>query len=250
MQNKTLHLVTGLPRSGGSLITSILSQNPEIHSETNSTLSNVLHLLHQNWNLAGDVPADTRKGILRGILAGYYDQVQQQTILDRSLSWVPMLPTLENLLGRQVKVVVCVRNPAEILTSYERSRAEDPMTVSDADLKLRDNSSIASRAFYYSGPDGIMGVTFRNIQDAIIMGYLDRMLFVDYGTYCANPRSQTKRIYDFLEMDDFQHDFNNITPHNPGVRTRLSKVTVNCVQYLGLDLFEQYNKNIFWNAWV
>ena len=82
------------------------------------------------------------------------------------------------------------------------------------------------------------------------MGYLDRMLFVDYGLYCGSPRSQTQRIYDFFELDDFEHDFNNIPQLVPGVKSRIDKVSVNCVQYLGLNLFEQYNSEIFWNAWI
>jgi membrane-anchored protein YejM (alkaline phosphatase superfamily) len=92
------------------------------------------------------------------------------------------------------------------------------------------------------------------------MGYLDRFLFVDYNRFCNTPKSQTKRIYDFLELPSFEHDYNNIVqegssilnglPSAYKVRKELDKTTVNCVEYLGLDLYEQYNREIFWNAWI
>jgi hypothetical protein len=162
---------------------------------------------------------------------------------------------VESITQRQVKIVVCVRNPAEILSSYERLYRENPLEFTHINRQLQDKSSVASRAYYYSGPDGIMGITHRNLKDAVVMGYLDRLLFVDYNLYCGSPKSQTKRIYDFLEIENFNHDFNNIVVDESihlmfRIKPSLQKTTVNCVQYLGLDLYEQYNREIFWNAWI
>ena len=94
------------------------------------------------------------------------------------------------------------------------------------------------------------------------MGYLDRFLFVDYNRYCNSPKSQTKRIYDFLELEPFEHDFENINqtenyndlvvglPNLHKIKPSIDKTTTNCVEYLGLELYEQYNREIFWNAWI
>jgi sulfotransferase len=246
----TLNIITGLPRSGTSLVTSILAQNPQIHSECDSFLQPLLFTMQQNWPRISNDKHTKMPDVMRGLIQGYYRDCRSSVIFDRNLMWVPFLPMLEQILERQVRVLVCVRNPAEILTSFERSRAQDPLSMTAADFKLGNTSNLAARCFFYSGPDGLLGTTHMNLRDSIIMGLLDRMLFVDYGLYCGNPRSQTKRIYDFFELDPFEHDFQNIIPGNAGVRPRLEKVSVNCVQYLGLDLFEQYNSQVFWNAWV
>ena len=34
------------------------------------------------------------------------------------------------------------------------------------------------------------------------------------------------------------------------IKPKLDKTTVNCVEYLGLDLYQQYNNQIFWDAWI
>lgn len=252
MSDKTLHVITGLPRSGGSMIASVLAQNPKFHSNTNSFLPVLLNLLSKNYHALANGQKDSQhiKNILTAVIQGFYAHTDAPVIFDRHLMWPTLLPMLESVLDRPVKVLVCVRNPAEIITSFERSRVDNPLAIGVADQNLGEQSSIASRAMYYSGPEGILGITHRNLHDAVIKGYLDRMLFVDYGLYCGSPRSQTQRIYDFFDLDEFDHDFNNLDSEIHDVRSKVQKVTVNCVQYIGLDLFEQYNTNTFWNAWV
>lgn len=250
MTKKTLHLITGLPRSGGGVIASILSQNPQIKSDANSELPKIINLLHQAWQGTHEIDQDTRKNIMRGIIQGYYESGQASVVFAKSLLWTPMIPLLESVLDTQIKILVCVRNPAEILTSLERSRLDDPMNMTEADLVLKDKSNLVARCFFYASPEGVLGSTHTHLKDAVIKGYLDRMLFVDYGLFCGSPRSQTQRIYDFFDLEEYSHDFHNVPQLDSSVRPKLEKSGVNCVQYIGLDLFEQYNSNIFWNAWI
>jgi len=266
MNKDTLYFISGLPRSGSTLITNILKQNPEIHGESVSSLSSVFGTVNANWsNLDANKEYRNDKakaGVLNGILEGYYAHITKPIVFDKDRGWVPLIGQLEAILGRQVKMIICVRNPAEILTSFEKMRKENPLFFSNVDAHLREGSNIASRAYYYAGPEGPLGLSHRNLKDAITMGYLDRFLFVDYNRYCNSPKSQTKRIYDFFQLPEFKHDFEKIEqeeeyndlaiglPNLHKVKPTLDKTTVNCVEYLGLDLYDQYNREIFWDAWI
>jgi hypothetical protein len=65
-----------------------------------------------------------------------------------------------------------------------------------------------------------------------------------------------------LELPEYQHDFENITqtevyndkavglPDLHKIKPSVDRTVVNCVEYLGLELYEQYNSQIFWNAWI
>lgn len=263
---KSLHFISGLPRSGSTLITNILKQNPNIHGESVSSLSAIFGTVNANWSSIEanqEYPNfDAKRGVLSGILQGYYSHINKSIVFDKDRGWIPLLAPLEEIIQKQVKIMVCVRNPAEILSSFERLRKENPLFFTRADLSLREGSSIASRAYYYAGPDGAMGMAHRHIKDAIVMGYLDRFLFVDYNRYCSSPKAQTRRIYDFFEIPYFDHDFKNINqeeiyndhavglPNLHKIKPEINKTTVNCVEYLGLELYEQYNREIFWNAWI
>lgn len=263
---KTIHFISGLPRSGSTLITNLLKQNTEIHGEAVSSLSSIFKSINNSWSFIEENAEydnkHSKKGVLKSTFQGYYSHIGKPIIIDRSLAWTNLISQLENTLDKQVKVIVCVRNPAEILSSFERLRKENPLFITKVDNELRENSNIVSRAYYYAGPEGILGKTHRNIKDAVTMGFNNRMLFVDYNRFCSTPKAQMKRIYDFLELPNFQHNFENIEqteiyndvavglPNLHKIKPTLDRTTVNCVEYLGLELYEQYNREIFWNAWI
>lgn len=263
---KTINFIAGLPRSGSTLISNILKQNPKIHSESVSSLSAIFGTINANWNTFEpnkEYRNDNAKiGVLKSVLDGYYSHIDREIIFDKDRGWVPLIGPVEEILQRQVKIIICVRNPAEILTSFEKLRKENPLFFTNVDSVLREGSNLASRAYYYAGPEGPLGLSHRNLKDAITMGYLDRFLFIDYNRFCNSPKSQTKRIYDFFEFSNFEHDYNKIEqteeyndvsiglPNLHKIKPTLEKTTVNCVEYLGLDLYEQYNREIFWDAWI
>ena len=263
---KTIHFVAGLPRSGSTLITNILKQNPKVHGESVSSLSSIFGSINASWSSMETNQeynnTEAKVGVLKSVLQGYYSHIDKPIIVDKDRGWIPLLPQVEAILDRKVKIIVCVRNPAEILTSFEKLRKENPLFFTKADSSLREGSNIASRAYFYAGPEGPMGLSHRNIKDAITMGYLDRFLFIDYNRFCNSPKSQTKRIYEFLELPKFEHDFEKIVqtevyndlaiglPNLHKIKPSLDRTTVNCVEYLGLDIYEQYNREIFWNAWI
>ena len=263
---KTIHFISGLPRSGTTLLTNILKQNPEIHGESVTSLSSIFGTVNVGWDDFEQnreyVNPDAKKGTLNAILQGYYNHIDKPIIIDKDRAWVPLLSKVEAVLGKKIKIIVCVRNPAEILSSFEKLRKENPLFCTAVDSALRDGSNISSRAYYYAGPEGPLGKAHRHIKDAITMGYLDRLLFVDYNRLCNSPKSQLKRIYDFLELPYYEHDFEKITQtenYNDlaigianihKIKTSIDRTTVNCVEYLGLELYQQYNSEIFWNAWV
>ena len=263
---KNLYFISGLPRSGSTLLTNILKQNPEIHGESVSSLAPIFGTVNAGWNFIDEnkeYQNDRAKvGVLNGILNGFYSHIEKPIIFDKNANWVPLIGQLESVLQKQVKILICVRNPAEILTSFERMRKENPLFFTRVDSQLKAGSNIASRAYYYAGPEGELGLSHRNLKDAITMGYLDRLLFVDYNRFCSSPKSQTKRIYDFFELPEFKHDYEKIEqtevyndlatglPNLHKIKPTLEKTTVNCVAHLGLDLYEQYNREIFWDAWI
>lgn len=261
-----LYFVAGLPRSGSALLMNLLKQNPNIHGETVSSLCAMVSTIHGVWDKLESnkihYNLQSKIDVLRSVLDNYHNQYQKDIIFDKDRMWVSHIGLLEALYQKQVKMLIPVRNPAEILSSLEKIRKNNPLHLTLSDSELRENSSIASRAFYFAGPNGAMGSSYQVIKDAVTMGYLDRMLFVDYNRFCNSPKSQLKRIYDFFELPGFEHDFKNIQqtenyndvlsmmPNSHKIKPSLEKTTVNCVEYLGLDLFQQYNREIFWDAWI
>lgn len=263
---KTIHFISGLPRAGSTLITNILKQNPQIHGESVSSLASLVGSINGLWSSfeanSEYENNEAKKGVLKSIFQGYYSHIDKPIILDKDRGWIPLIGLTEAILNRKVKIITCVRNPAEIITSFERLHKENPLFFTRVDSVLRENSNIMSRAYYYAGPEGALGISHRNLKDALTMNYFDRLLFVDYNSFCNKPKSQMKRIYDFLELPHFEHNFDNLVqnevyndfatglPVLHKIKPSLERTTVNCVEYLGLELYEQYNREVFWNALI
>lgn len=263
---KTLHFIAGLPRAGSTMVTNILKQNPAVHGEAVSSLSSLIASVHANWysydpNKEYENP-QAKVGTLRGMLDGYYSHIDAPIIFDKDRQWVSQIGLLESILDRPVKILCMVRNPAEILASFEKIRKNNPQYFTLPDQSLREGSTIASRAYFYAGPNGALGLAHANVKDAITMGYKDKLLFVDYNRFCNTPKAQTKRIYEFFNLPEFEHNFKQIEqtetyndhavglPNLHKIKSSVDRTTVNCVEYLGLDLYEQYNSQIFWDAWI
>ena len=263
---KTMYFVAGLPRSGSTLMINLLKQNPEIHGEAVSSLCSIFSSIHYSWNKIEsnleypNFPA--KLNCLKAVLNHYHDDHHKNIIFDKDRLWVSQIGLLEYVYQKPVKMLIPVRNPAEILASFEKIRKENPQSITLSDESLKETTSIAARAYFFAGPNGAMGLSYQALKDAVTMGYLDRMLFVDYNRFCNSPKSQMKRIYDFFELPSFEHNFKVIEqtetyndeavklPNLHKIKPSLQKTTVNVVEYLGLDLYEQYNREIFWDAWI
>jgi len=263
---KTLYYIAGLPRSGATMLAYLLRQNPQIHTEPVSSLSSIFSSIHASWDSfemnKEHVNDSAKVGVLQGILEGYFKHVDRPIVFDKDRAWITKISLLEAVTGCRVKMLCPVRNPAEILSSFEKIRRENPLAFVLPDQSLRESSTIAARAYYYASPNGPMGLAHAGIKDAVTSGYLDRLLFIDYSRFCNSPKSQMKRIYEFFELPEFQHDFKKIEqveqfndlaaglPNLHRIKPTLERTTLNCVDYLGLDLYQQYNREIFWDAWI
>ena len=263
---KTLYFISGRPRAGSTMLSYILRQNPQIHTEPVSSLAPVVSSVHASWsNIEANrvYPNETAKlGVLSGILDGYFKHIDRPIVFDHDRTWVTKIGLLEAVTGCRVKILCPVRNPAEILSSYEKLRRENPLALVQPDQTRRETSTIAARSYFYAGPTGTMGLAHASIKDAVTSGYLDRLLFIDYSRFCNSPRSQMKRIYEFFELPQFDHNFKEIVqteqfidpttgvPNQHRIKPSLERSTLNCVEYLGLDLYQQYNREIFWDAWI
>ena len=176
--------------------------------------------------------------------------------------WVVHFARLEEVLERPVKMIIPVRPIPEILTSFETLRRKDPLELTGADDSMGPGSTIETRAQYFAGAGGPMGQAYNAMKDAVTQGYLDRMLFVDYNKLMGAPKAQLKRIYDFLEEPNFEHDFANVDQIAKGdgrvhgysglhdIRGEFKRTSKNPREVLGPDVYAQFDQPEPWSQWT
>lgn len=121
--DKTFYFISGLPRSGSTLLSALLRQNPRFHAGVTSPVAGMLDSLIASVSVGNEaslmVTDAKRENLLRGICHNYYADVDRPVVFDTNRSWTSHLPVLERLFP-QTKVICCVRNVAWILDSLER----------------------------------------------------------------------------------------------------------------------------------
>jgi hypothetical protein len=123
--NKTYHFVTGMPRSGSTLLCNILAQNPAFAATGTSPLPALLQAAQQAWNTSPEAKANYRDAdglhLMRSIFEGYRVPPPQQVVFEKSRAWPAMIEMLKTLLGRNPKLIVCTRDVPSIV-AWRRAR--------------------------------------------------------------------------------------------------------------------------------
>jgi len=211
-----LHLMAGLPRSGGLLLSNLLAQNPRFHVTTPGGILAALLLVRNEWNKMPVFRASPNEAgklrVLRGMVAGYYGDARRPVIMERSLGWLGALELAETVLGRKVKVLVCVRDLRDVLATFEMQWR----TVPQMQEFIRQHPSfprwetVASRCEVWASGDEPVGMAYNQIKDALARGYRERLHFVEFEKLTRAPQETMARVYEFLGEPGFTHDCFNI----------------------------------------
>lgn len=215
--NKTYYFVSGLPRSGSTLLLNILGQNPRFHVTSTSGVLDMLFLVRNQFsNLiefkASPLPDEVRLNALRGLLDGFYAHVERPVILDKSRGWLAYLEMAEAVLERNAKVLVPVRDLRGVLASFEKLWRRQAATgqIGQEPQNYFEWQTVEGRCQVWSRNDQPVGLAYNRIKDSLQRGYGDRLHFVEFEKLTKNPKRALLDIYTFLEEAPFEHDFEHV----------------------------------------
>lgn len=201
--------LSGLPRAGSTLLSSILSQNPEIHAEGNSAVCQLMWDIQQSCEIAAreQLEANGRTAdqdaLVGSIPAIYYRNVRRAHIVDKCRSWTlpPNMEMLRKYVTNDAKVIVLTRPIDEIVRSFVELRRVNGW---EGDLE---------RGLLDPGSEPIMrsldGVTLARESGS------DEFLFIEYANLVNDTDEVLRSIYEFCEFEDFTHDLTHIINQHP-----------------------------------
>lgn len=214
-----LYFISGMPRSGSTLLCQILNQNPNFYASPTSGLLEVMFNTRNVWDGYIEHKAmpktendARRKNVLLYTMAGYHSHVGKPVVFDKSRGWLAHIEMLEHVLGNKVKILCPVRDLREILSSFELLWRKQS-AVSQIEQERHNYiqmQSIIGRCSLFMREDQPIGLAYNRVADAIFRGYRDRLHFVHYEDLTSNPEDTMVEIYKFLEKPHYQHDFNNV----------------------------------------
>ena len=200
--------LSGLPRSGSTLLSAILSQNPKIHAEGNSAVCQLMWDMKQSCsnNCKEQLSANNRenniKELIKSIPEIYYNNIDEneKIVVDKCRSWT--IPENVNLLkeyvDKDIKIIVLERPILNIVNSFHKLYIKNYKS-NDLNTLLNANSEPVMRSL-----NGLIYAKQSNDNN--------NFLFVTYDQLIENTEETIKKIYDFCNWEYFKHDFNNIVP--------------------------------------
>lgn len=214
---KKVFFNSSLPRSGSTLLQNVLMQNPEIYSTPTSGVIEFL-LTARTLYTTGDAfkaqdPNEMQKafqGFCKEGLYGYFNSLTDRPYaIDKSRAWLGNY-RFSNFIEPNPKIIVMVRDLRGIFASmeknYRKNPHKDPQIVNGAQLK---NMNTNTRLDHFSVSPPV-GPALEWLYDSIQQGYDKNVLFIRFEDFTRNPEAEMKRVYNYLELPYFQHDFNNV----------------------------------------
>ncbi len=215
---KRFFFLSGLPRSGSTLLGNILFQNPRFHVTGTSGVLSLLKTTRLAWSKNASFRAmpeaemkAARKNVLQAIPNAFYRDVERPVIFDKSRGWTGSISLIETLFEIKPKILVCVRDIREILASLEKLRLKNVLDPSHHEMaKPGEWATIEGRCRIWFGQKNLVGKPFRLIQEALTQGHASKLLFVDYHQLTRDPHRTLSNVYTFLGELPYPHDFQNV----------------------------------------
>ncbi|TRD14379.1 sulfotransferase family protein [Palleronia caenipelagi] len=257
-----IHFVTGLPRSGTTLLGALLKQNPRFEGGMSSPLGPILTRLVTamspgNNEFAVSLSDAQRKAMLLAMIEAYQSTLaaRPDVLFDTNRLWSSKLPLISELLP-DAKVIACVRDPAWVVDSFERLVRRNAMGVAKLFASEDDRATVFSRADALTRPKGVVGYALSATKEAYYSDEADRLLLVEYDYLAARPRETLQLIYNFLEEPWFEHDFENVSYEADEFDSQLNLKDLHRVSgrvefkkrrtVLPPDLFNALSQQVFW----
>jgi len=209
---KQYYFISGLPRSGTTLLSTILNQNPKFQASISGPLARFSRaIIDQSSAMSGyrhQCPAEKRENIIKGIFDNYYDDPKKEVFFDTNRGWGLLLPLLKQLYP-YTKIIMCVRDINWVLDSFENLYRKNPL---DKNLMIPDEyaTSVYSRCDYLMGEDKTIGFAYLALKQAITSKEKNMIMLVEYEQLCKNPEGMMSAIYNFIDQPQYEHDFNNV----------------------------------------
>lgn len=208
---------SSLPRSGSTLLQNILGQNPDFYTTPTSGLVELLYRSRNGFSDGLEFKAQDEEimnaafmGYCKGALEGYFSNItDKKYVVDKSRAW-GINYNFINTFYPKPKIVCMIRDLRDVFASMEKNYRKNPQVntgiVNNIELKC---TTVEKRVDYFASTPPV-GLSLDWLRDMIYQNIHNNILFIKYEDLTKNPQTELNKIYDFFEVERYEHDFSNI----------------------------------------
>ena len=208
---------SSMPRAGSTLMQNILSQNPEIYTTPTSGLFEMMATSRTMFTDSLEFKAQDEqemlngfRGFLKGGLYGFYNNITDKPyVVDKSRGWNSEWEFV-NAFDSNPKIICMIRDIRAVYASLEKKFRKHPLQ--DHHLANWGNltGTTTDKRIQVWSANPPIGPSMDRIYQTLIQGLHKNILFIKFEELCSDPDTQLKKVYEYLELPFYQHDFKNI----------------------------------------
>lgn len=208
---------SSLCRSGSTILQNIMGQNPDFYVTPTSGVLELVYGARGNFTASPEFKAQDQKLMKDGFLSfcksgieGYFNAItDKKYVMDKSRGWGIHYNFL-NSFYPDPKIICMVRDLRSIYSSMEKNfRKNQHLDSGIVDHAQMMGTTTEKRVDIWTQGQPV-GLAIERLYQIFREGINKKILFVRFEDLCRQPDIEMKRIYNYLEVPYYQHDFNNI----------------------------------------
>lgn len=210
------YFMAGLPRSGSTLLSAILNQNPDIHSGPSSPVLPLMLHIEEYYNQCELFNAnpndDIAKNVISSILPQHYSDRKEKVIIDKNRSWSEHTMRIKHYFDIEPKIICPVRDMEEVVASFLFMCEDQKSNINFIDKSLikMDRKIDNYNRMKFLLEEGVVGQSYNSLAHMVEYCSPEVYLFVEYKDLCEDPQETMNQIYEFLDLPAFKHNFESI----------------------------------------
>lgn len=217
MSVEKIFFQSSLPRSGSTLLQNVLGQNPDFYVTPTSGLLELWYGARANYTNSPEFKAQDKTLMKKAFLAfcrdgmfAYFNAItDKKYVVDKSRGHGIHYDFI-NMFYPQPKIICMVRDLRDVYASMEKNfRANPDLANPILDYQKMQGTTTAKRIDIWA--QGVpVGIAIERLSEIFRKGINRNMLFIRFEDFCTNPESEMIRIYEYLELPYYKHDFDNV----------------------------------------
>jgi len=257
---------SSLPRAGSTLLQNILAQNPDFYVTPTSGLLELIFGARLNYTNSAEFKAQDSAAMKKAFLAfsragmeAYFQALTDKPyVVDKSRGWGVHTDLLEMVFEEEPKIICMVRDLRQILSSMEKKFRQNP----DKYRPIENHANLSGTTTFKRALLGLQSAPVGLALDRLIevhqRGWAKKMLFVRFEDLTAQPAATMQKLYMYLGVPPFSHDFNKILQLTqeddqifgiPGlheVRPKIEPLPSDYMDVLGRDVVRHLHQQYAW----
>jgi len=212
-----LFFQSSLPRAGSTLLQNIMGQNPDFYVTPTSGVLELVYAARGNYTDSPEFKAQDEEMMKKGFLSfcaggvvNFYNAItDKKYVLDKSRGWGVHYNFLNSFFPSP-KIICMIRDPRSIMSSMEKNfRKNQHKSSGLVDHAQMTGTTTEKRIDIWASSQPV-GLAMERLYQIVKEVINEKILFIKFEDLTSNPEKEIKKIYNYLGLPQFQHDFNNI----------------------------------------